>query len=515
MDFLSQSLCYSFRGQLRILMPILHQLSFERFQLRMHWIGWLRQLFMLRLVAGFSFMFDFRIFKQWHPIFLMSLCVLAPLVRDADGNDSTKSRIKIDRETTFLTGPLRTDGTVDYPAGINGRMKQGVAPEHNACVLLCEAMRPLKAWEMPPEYFQEIPRTPPPRDRSYVRYLAAEVADPLTDAERQRVELILTFIEDDPRPWTRSEFPEVAKVLDGDDEPLKTVAAAAKRDRFYSPIMTRGLDDVDPLPLVAAMDPMTTQMPYMVHSLRFRAMLNLGEGNQEAAWKDLLACFKLARLIGMGPSKIHAQRHYMLEELNCAAMEVFIRETDPSAVQAKRYLDALRSLPSRARLSEKVDLFERCACLDSLLVIRANQEGAIAYLDCEPGLAAAGKMVNLFWKDAIDWNKTLRIANRYYDRLVESLEKSNAAQRHEEAKVLQKKLKGIAEKSIGIRGTDDTANGRATTESKSEILAAIVAANLMSDIDKYLLLESRVKQRFAKNEITLALAARRKETRKE
>ncbi len=481
----------------------------------MHWVGWLRQLFMLRLGAGFSFMFDFRIFKQWHPIFLMSLCVFAPLVRDADGNDSTKSRIKIDRETTFLTGPLRTDGTVDYPAGINGRMKQGVTPEHNACVLLCEAMRPLKAWEMPPEYFQEIPRTPPPRDRSYVRYLAAEVADPLTDAERQRVELILTFIEDDPRPWTRSEFPEVAKVLDGDDEPLKTVAAAAKRDRFYSPIMTRGLDDVDRVPLVAAMDPMTTQMPYMVHSLRFRAMLNLGEGNQEAAWKDLLACFKLARLIGMGPSKIHAQHNYMLEELNCAAMEVFIRETDPSAVQAKRYLDALRSLPSRARLSEKVDLFERCACLDSLLVIRANQEGAIAYLDCEPGLAAAGKMVNLFWKDAIDWNKTLRIANRYYDRLVESLEKSNAAQRHEEAKVLQKKLKGIAEKSIGIRGTDDTANGRATTESKSEILAAIVAANLMSDIDKYLLLESRVKQRFAKNEITLALAARRKETRKE
>ena len=460
-------------------------------------------------------MIDFRIFKQWHPVFLMSLCVLAPLVQDADGDDSTKSRIQIDQETTFLTGPLRTDGTVDYPVGINGRMKQGVTPENNACVLLCEAMRPLEAWEMPPEYFQEIVRTPLPSDRSYVRYLAAEVADPSTDAERQRVELVLTFIEDDPRPWTRLEFPEVAKVLDGDDEPLKTVAAAAKRDRFYSPIMTRGLDDVDRVPLVAAMDPMITQMPYMVHSLRFRAMLNLGEDNQEAAWKDLFACFKLARLIGMGPSKIHAQRHYMLEELNCAAMEVFIRETDPSAVQAKRYLDALRSLPSRARLSEKVDLFERCACLDSLLVIRANQEGAIAYLDCEPGLAAAGKMVNLFWKDAIDWNKTLRIANRYYDRLVESLEKSNAAQRHEEAKVLQQKLKGIAEKSIGIRGTDDTANGRATTESKSEILAAIVAANLMSDIDKYLLLESRVKQRFAKNEITLALAARRKETRKE
>lgn len=481
----------------------------------MHWIGWLRHLYMLRLVAGFSFMIDFRIFKQWHPIFLMSLAVLAPLVRDADGDDSTKSRIKIDRETTFLTCPSRTDGTVDYPTGINGRMKQGVTPENNACVLLCEAMRPLEAWEMPPEYFQEIARTPSPRDRRYVRYLAAEVADPSTDTERQRVELVLTFIEDDPRPWTRSEFPEVAEVLDGDDEPLKTVAAAAKRDRFYSPIMTRGLDDVDPVPLVAAMDPMITQMSYMVHSLRFRAMLNLGEGNQEAAWKDLLACFKLARLIGMGPSKIHAQCNYMLEEVNCAAIEVFIRETDPSAMQAKRYLDALRSLPSRARLSEKVDLFERCAYLDSLLVIRANQEGAIAYLDCEPGLAAAGKMVNLFWKDAIDWNETLRIANRYYDRLVNNMEMLDLTQRREEATTLMQEWKSLSESAIGIRGTDNTANGRATTESKSEILAAIVAANLMSDIDKYLLLESRVKQRFAKNEITLALAARRKETRKE
>jgi hypothetical protein len=259
------------------------------------------------------------------------------------------------------------------------------------------------------------------------------------------------------------------------------------------------------------MDPMTTQMPYMVHSLRFRAMLNLGEGNQEAAWKDLLACFKLARLIGMGPSKVHAQRNYMLEELNCAAMEVFIRETDPSAVQAKRYLDALRSLPSRARLSEKVDLFERCAYLDSLLVIRANQEGTIAYLDCEPGLAAAGKMVNLFWKDAIDWNKTLRIGNRYYDRLVNNLEKPDLAQRREDAMALRQEWKSLAESVIGIRGTDDTANGRATTESKSKILAAIIAENLMSDIDKYLLLESRVKQRFANNETALALAANRKE----
>ena len=73
-------------------------------------------------------MIQFKISKQWRPVFLTLLAVVALLICDADGDDSTKSLIKVDRETTFLTGPLGTDGTVDYAAGINARMKQGVTP---------------------------------------------------------------------------------------------------------------------------------------------------------------------------------------------------------------------------------------------------------------------------------------------------------------------------------------------------------------------------------------------------
>ena len=456
-------------------------------------------------------MIEFKIAKQLRPVVLLSLTVVALLVCHAEDNHSPSSKLKIDRETTFLTGPLRTDGTVDYASGINARMKQGVTPEKNVCVLLCEAIQPLEAWDMPADFFKEIERKPPTKDRRHVRYLTAEIPDPSSDAEKQRLYHVIEFIQGDPRPWKRSEFPEVAGVLDGDNEPLKIVLAAAERDQFYSPIMTRGLDEVDPLPLVAALDPMTTQLPHLVQSLRLRAMLNLGESNHEAAWEDLLACFKLARLLSMGPSKLHAQRSYMLEERNCSAIEAYIRQTDPLASQAKHYLRALQSLPSLPRLSERVDLFERCAYLDALMVIRTNQEGAIAYLDCEPGLAATGKMVNLFWKDAIDWNKTLQVGNRYYNRLVKILQMPDLDRRRDEATALRQELKGLAEKAVGIRGTDDTANGDATTESKSELLAAIVAVNLMSDIDKCLASEIRVKQRFANLEMTLSRAANRKD----
>lgn len=169
----------------------------------------------------------------------------------------------------------------------------------------------------------------------------------------------------------------------------------------------------------------------------------------------------------------------------------------------------------RFRLSEKVDLFERCVYLDSLLVIQANQEETITYLDCEPGLAAAGKMVNLFWKDAIDWNETLRIGNRYYNRLVKSLENPDLVQRREDATTLRQELKTLAENAVGIRGKDDAANDFAAIESKSEFLAAIIAESMLSDMEQCLLFEERVNQRFANVEMALALAANRQDSSEE
>jgi hypothetical protein len=439
-------------------------------------------------------------------ILVLLVMSLTPSVGETCADDSTEKLIEVSPETTFLTGPLRTDGSIDYASGINARMKQGVTPENNACVLLWEAMRPLETWEVPPQYFVELERTPPASDRSHVRYLASGMPEPSSDVKRKRTDHVLRFLEGEPRPWRRSEFPEIAMVLDGDTQSLRTVHAAAQRNRFYSPIMTQGLDDVDRLPLVAAMDPMTTQLPYLVHSLRFRAMLFLGEGDPEAAWKDLRACFKLARLIGMGPSKVHAQRNYLLEGLNCAAMEVFIRETAPSAVQAKQYLEAFRSLPSRAKLSEKVDLFERCVYLDSLLVIRGNQEEAIAYLDVASGLAAAGKMANRFWGDAIDWNDTLRIGNQFYNHLVKSLESSTLSQRRQGVDSFRQELRAIAASAIGIGANKNAGNGHGPIESKSKLLAALIAENLTSDIDQLLVREDHTQQTFDRLVMSLARA---------
>ena len=43
--------------------------------------------------------------------------------------------ITVGRSTTYLTGPLRPDGKVDYAAALDTEYAQGVIPEDNACLL--------------------------------------------------------------------------------------------------------------------------------------------------------------------------------------------------------------------------------------------------------------------------------------------------------------------------------------------------------------------------------------------
>src|SRR5690349_10746497 len=43
------------------------------------------------------------------------------------------------KETTFFSGPLRKDGTVDYVAAINEELGRGVTRENNAAIPLLEA----------------------------------------------------------------------------------------------------------------------------------------------------------------------------------------------------------------------------------------------------------------------------------------------------------------------------------------------------------------------------------------
>ena len=64
--------------------------------------------------------------------------------------------IRISKETTYITSPLRNDGTVDYIEALSQRQREGVTPENNSVVMFRRALghTDLSA-ETSDEYFRQ------------------------------------------------------------------------------------------------------------------------------------------------------------------------------------------------------------------------------------------------------------------------------------------------------------------------------------------------------------------------
>ena len=60
-------------------------------------------------------------------------------------------KVTVSKATTYFTGPLRADGSVDYVAAFNRRCSEGVTPENNAAVALWRASGPKRPRQEPPQ----------------------------------------------------------------------------------------------------------------------------------------------------------------------------------------------------------------------------------------------------------------------------------------------------------------------------------------------------------------------------
>ena len=97
-------------------------------------------------------------------ILFLLLALVAPFWLRIAYYAMTQERLHPSQETTYLTEPLREDGTVDYAAALNELNKQGVTPENNAAVVLAEFYGPSVAG---PEYCAEIGIDPLPVNGDY------------------------------------------------------------------------------------------------------------------------------------------------------------------------------------------------------------------------------------------------------------------------------------------------------------------------------------------------------------
>lgn len=360
--------------------------------------------------------------------------------------ESSELPFRISKETTFLTRPLPTNGHFDFASGLEVSTSQGVTPDNNAYVLLLKAVGPRPdEIPVPDSLFERLGIPPLPFPGEYVARLERTIENDEDQLDR--------FFEQAGqalgRPWQKREFPLIAKWLGQNQIPLAKVVQATTKEQYFRPRLLfteEGNPDSRSHLLATEMLSDVFLFNLVNQMLCSRAMLNIGEANQNAAWKDLIASWRLARLMGRGRNSSfdEALTAHRMQKITYNCTLNFIRYSRPSSNKARALQRELLTLPPPVVFSQTLNFFERIACLESVAEIASNSA------DVENRLLGTGyekmhKIIVVFdqfrGKPTIDWNIVLKTVNHWYDRFVIALKLTDFENRQAAIKTIIAELK--------------------------------------------------------------------------
>lgn len=305
-------------------------------------------------------------------------------------------KLPVGRDTTRAAGPMLADGTVDYRTALNRRLAKGVTPQNNAYTLLRKAFRPGGFVDLYDYAAAEFGTTPDDYDT---------LADEQDRAAR--------------RPWSAAGLPRVAKWLAASGRSLAVAVEASRRPQYFCP----AVGPAGTVRLVDTLLPTGRQKPAdLVSALTCRAMLRLGDKQYDAAWTDLIAAHRLARLIGHGGTILNGLIGLDAERKVWRAELAFRAAGPHPAGRLRRCLNDLQSLPSGGDAARQIDLGERFLMLEVVQHAHAGRLGAMA------GEVPADMSPS-------DWVEVMRAGNRLYDRAVAAVQMEPAARRRAFAKI--------------------------------------------------------------------------------
>lgn len=361
--------------------------------------------------------------------------------------------VQIGPETTFLKPARRPDGTLDFATALHERLSDGVDEKDNAAVLLVRAFGPgVIAPAYRSQFFNWMKMQPLPEQGDYivsatefVRQKHAAAGDN-PNPDNDPVWKELTTITQQP-PWTEEDFLLAAEWLERNAEPLKLIVQATKRSQCYSPIVTAtDLFEGEGL---------TNDLREAARLLLAQAMFRLGHDDVAGAWDHLLACHRLASLLGSrSPNVIQTLISIAVDNIASSGDAMLIAH-QLSAEQAKKCLADHLQLPPIGKLEEMINLGERVGTLDALL----HQLPSIG----------------------VDSNLMLRRANKVFDEIGEALKDPDFATREKLLNELEKELKArsvAATKLTRVIPRMMLAPRRAITESVGDVLLALKMPSL-------------------------------------
>lgn len=364
------------------------------------------------------------------------------------GEGQPTPKVPLGKETTFVTGPLDKEGYIDYEAALNDRLGKGITPEKNANVLIWKALGPTPEGGagMPAEFFKRLGIAEPPKDGTYFIGLTAYARDHLKLDPSKLNALDEQQSRAGQRPWTAKDHPQIAAWLKANEKPLAVVLEATRRPEYFNPLVSPK-DKKGQGSLIGVLLPAVQKCRELARALTARAMLRVAEGKFDAAWQDLLACHRLARLVARGGTIIEALVGIAIDQVASNADLAYLEKAPLTSRQILDRLKDLQALPPLPPLADKIDLAERFMFLDSFQLIRRGGMGMLEGF-------AGGKVrkptpEELQALDRIDWEPALRSGNRWYDRLAGALRAKDRTEREKALQKIEQDLKALKAEATG------------------------------------------------------------------
>ena len=472
---------------------------------------------------------------------LIVLGFCASAVAD-DAPKKAKPKFTISKETTFVAGPVDKDGYIDYAAALNERLSKGVTPENNANVLIWKALGPRPEGKpVPPEFFKLLGMDEPPEKGEYFidsnKFMKEDFKDtdgrkridepigplgPSLDGAARRVTLNDQILQASRQPWTAKEYPHVAAWLKANEKSLALFVDATRRPQWFYPVMPslagNGLSRS-----MGALKPGMTVYRTIAVSLRTRAMLKVGEGRSEEAWRDLLACHRLARHVGRGHTAVESLMAIAIDAIASYSSSVFVGTVQADAKLMRNYLNDLAGLQPLPNIAENICYAERILFIETVIDAGRNGISEIKTLlsftesnfgkgssDPEPNHNADRELSALL--ERINWDAALREGNRWFDNATAILQETERTKRQEkleklvnEAKQMQKTFPKTEELGRTLRQFKSEADAQAL------LLGKIVFCSMASPIRMVQGAADRAEQIQRNLHLAFALAAYQRE----
>ena len=183
--------------------------------------------------------------------------------------------------TTLLTEPIRSDGTIDYVDAINNINGKGISANNNAAIAILKIIGPDKDYpEINNQLFNLLETRPP--EGPY-----------LSDIPR---ELKKEFNEVLKSPWTKMQHPDLVAWLNSNTKPLSNAPCILEQKHYYMPFCKIKHKSYNSM-VADMLPPGIKQIKHLCMTLSIRANMYIGEKQYNKAWADIKVIFHISSIM--------------------------------------------------------------------------------------------------------------------------------------------------------------------------------------------------------------------------